>query len=37
MSTATLEPKVESTYSKHKPAMQAAVVAQFGEPMVLRD
>jgi propanol-preferring alcohol dehydrogenase len=37
MSTATLEPKVESTSSKHKSTMQAAVVEQFGKPLVLRE
>jgi propanol-preferring alcohol dehydrogenase len=37
MSTATLEPKVESTSSKRKSTMQAAVVEQFGRPLLLRE
>ena len=37
MSTATLEPKVDSTSSKLKSTMQAAVVEQFGKPLVLRE
>ncbi len=37
MSTATLEPKVESTSSRHTSTMQAAVVEQFGQPLVLRE
>ncbi len=37
MSTATLEPKVASTSSKHTSTMQAAVVEQFGRPLVLRE
>lgn len=37
MSILTLEPKVESTPGKHVPMMQAAVVEQFGKPLVLRE
>ena len=37
MSTATLEPKVESTSKSHKGTMQAAVVEAFGKPLLLRE
>jgi propanol-preferring alcohol dehydrogenase len=37
MSTAILEPKVESTSSKRTSKMQAAVVEAFGKPLVLRE
>jgi propanol-preferring alcohol dehydrogenase len=37
MSTATLEPEVVSKTSKTSVTMQAAVVEEFGKPLVLRD
>jgi propanol-preferring alcohol dehydrogenase len=37
MSTAILEPTVKSTSSKHMKTMQAAVVEEFGKPLVLRE
>jgi propanol-preferring alcohol dehydrogenase len=37
MSTATLEPEVHSTTSKKKATMHAAVVEEFGKPLVLRE
>jgi len=37
MSTAILEPKVESTSRKYISTMQAAVVEAFGKPLVLRE
>jgi propanol-preferring alcohol dehydrogenase len=37
MSIATLEPKVKSATSHHKGMMQAAVVEEFGKPLVLRE
>ncbi|MBW4039975.1 MAG: zinc-dependent alcohol dehydrogenase [Acidobacteria bacterium] len=37
MSTATLEPKGESTSSRRTNTMQAAVVEAFGKPLVLRE
>ncbi len=37
MSTAVLEPKAHSTSQKHTPTMHAAVVEEFGKPLVLRE
>jgi len=37
MSTAILDPKVESKFSKQTRTMQAAVVEAFGKPLVLRE
>lgn len=37
MSTAILEPKIESRFQQHNATMQAAVVEEFGKPLVLRE
>ena len=37
MSTSVLEPKAHSTSQKHTPTMHAAVVEEFGKPLVLRE
>ena len=37
MSTAVIEPKSESSSSTHVTMMQAAVVEEFGKPLVLRE